>query len=151
MAQNLEKEILLPTEQVIVNFRELRVNNQPGFFATVTNYRLLFLQTDVIHDIRLDAIAALSWGRLQLPFWVLIIGGFFVLVGIFILREVREALEAFIPGFLWLLIGGLMIALWFFYRWERLDIYTTGAKSFSVSGPKEALFELYRAIRQQGG
>jgi hypothetical protein len=129
----------------------LRVNNQPGFFATVTNYRLLFLQTDVIHDIRLDAIAALSWGRLQLPFWVLIIGGFFVLVGIFILREVREALEAFIPGFLWLLIGGLMIALWFFYRWERLDIYTTGAKSFSVSGPKEALFELYRAIRQQGG
>jgi hypothetical protein len=151
MAQNLEKEILLPTEQVIANFRELRVNNQPGFFATVTNYRLLFVQTDVIHDIRLDAIAALSWGRLQLPFWVLIIGGFFVLVGIFILREVREALEAFIPGFLWLLIGGLMIALWFFYRWERLDIYTTGAKSFSVSGPKEALFELYRAIRQQGG
>ena len=151
MAQNLEKEILLPTEQVIANFRELRVNNQPGFFATVTNYRLLFLQTDVIHDIRLDAIAALSWGRLQLPFWVLIIGGFFVLVGIFILREVREALEAFIPSFLWLLIGGLMIALWFFYRWERLDIYTTGAKSFSVSGPKEALFELYRAIRQQGG
>jgi hypothetical protein len=150
MAQNLEKEILLPTEQVIANFRELRVNNQPGFFATVTNYRLLFLQTDVIHDIRLDAIAALSWGRLQLPFWVLIIGGFFVLVGIFILREVREALEAFIPGFLWLLIGGLMIALCFFYRWERLDIYTTGAKSFSVSGPKEALFELYRAIRQQG-
>jgi hypothetical protein len=33
MAQNLEKEILLPTEQVIANFRELRVNNQPGFFC----------------------------------------------------------------------------------------------------------------------
>jgi hypothetical protein len=130
MAQNLEKEILLPTEQVIANFRELRVNNQPGFFATVTNYRLLFLQTDVIHDIRLDAIAALSWGRLQLPFWVLIIGGFFVLVGIFILREVREALEAFIPGFLWLLIGGLMIALYFFlqmgktgYLHDRSEIF----------------------------
>jgi hypothetical protein len=146
MAQNLEKEILLPTEQVIANFRELRVNNQPGFFATVTNYRLLFLQTDVIHDIRLDAIAALSWGRLQRPLWELIVGGFFVLVGIFALREV------FILGFFMLLIGGLMIALWFIYRqWEKLDIYTTGAKSFSVSGPKEALFELYRAIRQQGG
>jgi hypothetical protein len=97
MARNLEKEILLPTEQVTANFRELQVNNQPSFSATVTNYRLLFWQTDVIHDIRLDAIAALSWGRLQRPLWELIVGGLF------------------------------------------------------VKGPKEILFELYKAIRQQGG
>jgi len=146
MARNLEKEILLPTEQVTANFRELQVNNQPSFSATVTNYRLLFWQTDVIHDIRLDAIAALSWGRLQRPLWELIVGGLFVLVGIFALREV------FALGFFMLLIGGLIIAHWFIYRqWEKLDIYTTGAKSFSVKGPKETLFELYRAIRQQGG
>jgi len=129
---------------VIAYFSGLQVNNQRGFLATVTNYRLLFWQTGVIHDIRLDAIAALSWGRLQLPLWVLILGGFFVLVGIFAWREDPTA------GFFLLLIGGLAIAFWFIYRREKLDVYTTGAKSFSVMGPKEALFELYRAIRQQG-
>ena len=94
----------MPTEQVTANFRELRVNNQPSFSATVTNYRLLFWQIDVIHDIRLDAIAALSWGRLQRPLWELIGGGLFVLVGIFALRKV------FALGFFMLLIGGLIIA-----------------------------------------
>jgi hypothetical protein len=130
---------------VIANFRELRVNNLGGFSATVTNYRLLFWQTGRIHDIRLDAIAALSWVRSQIPPWALIIfGGFVVLLAIFAWREDPTI------GFLILLVGGLLIALSFIYRMEALEVYTTGAKSFSVTGPKEALLELYRAIRQQG-
>jgi len=142
MEQSTEKELLLPGEQVSANFKGVLVNNQSGFSATVTNYRLLLRRTDVIHDIRLDAIAVLSCGRMQQPLWVLIVGvldGLFGLVGLY---------YSFVLGFILLLLGGLIIALWFIYRRVKLDVYTTGAKSFSIIGQEETLFELYQAIRQ---
>jgi|LDZT01.1.fsa_nt_gi hypothetical protein len=67
----MKEKLLLPGEESRANFEGLRVDDQSYFSCMVTDRRLIFWQPGLLHDARLDAVVALSWGRLRPPFCVI--------------------------------------------------------------------------------
>lgn len=139
----MNEKVLLPGEESVATYQALQVDNQAGFSGVVTNRRLVFWQPGLLHDVRLDDIVALSWGRLRPPIWVAIVGGILALFGL--------ATFGFGIGVLPFLLGAGMVAFWFLYRTERLVLYTTGVRAISVNGPNETLASLLWSIRSSKG
>jgi len=131
---------------------DLTVDNENTYRGLVTNQRVIFVTENKIRDVANTLIASLTFTRkiyhslLTIGILLLIFGGIMFAVGL--LSNLSGDISMYMGWltFPLLIAGSICILIFFSYRPEKLEIYTTGNK-IEVTGPIDVLKKIMIGIR----
>jgi len=136
------------------NNYDLVVNREKNFRGAVTNKRTIFVTGNIMHDVKNSLVTSLSFtrrvylGLLIAGIIVLIAGAGFYVTGIdFFSSGFLSPYSFSLTVIILLIIGPILILIFFFYRPETLEIYTSN-RTMLIRGPRNLLKNIINEIRK---
>jgi len=132
---------------------DLVVNREKNFRCAVTNKRAIFVTGHRMHDVKNSLVTSLSFakrvylGLLIAGIIVLFVGGVFYVTGVdFFSSGLPQYSISTSVIILWI-IGAILILIFFVYRPETLEIYTSN-RTMLIRGPRNVLKNIINEIRK---